>query len=120
MNIANYQLEKMQSASSPCSQVERPTKSSANLALGRLKKISDNGTYDAVSYCWGALDATMKIHVQDEGRSNTGIVAVKPNLYAALQVFRHEKEARKLWIDAICIDQTNNEEKNVQATLMRV
>jgi hypothetical protein len=66
-------------------------------------------------------EATAKIHVYDEGqgRSRVGSVAVKPNLHAALRVFRHETESRRLWIDAICIDQENDEEKSIQVGLMR-
>jgi hypothetical protein len=46
----------------------------------------------------------MKIYIYD-GPLRMGTVLVKPNLYAALLVFRREKEARNLWTGAICIDQ---------------
>ena len=60
----------------------------------------------------------MKIHIYD-GSLRIGIVFVTPTLHAALLVFRREQAARKLWIDAICIDQMNDKEKNMQVPLMR-
>src|SRR5277367_998552 len=91
------------------------------LSTRTLEAISDNRTYEALSYCWGVPDATMEIYIHSEGQgqSRMGTVSVKPNLHAALRVFRRENEARQLWIDAICIDQTSDEEMNVQVTLMR-
>jgi hypothetical protein len=88
------------------------------LSIRTLEAITDNPTYEALSYCWGTLDATMKVYIND-GPLRKGTVLVKPNLYAALLVFRREEEARKLWIDAICIDQMNDQEKNMQVPLMR-
>jgi hypothetical protein len=83
-----------------------------------LEEITDNTAYETLSYCWGPLDATMKVHIYD-GPLRMGSVWVKPNLHAALLVFRREKESRKMWIDAICIDQMSDEEKNMQVPLMR-
>ncbi|KAN0108649.1 Heterokaryon incompatibility protein (HET) domain containing protein [Hyaloscypha variabilis] len=44
---------------------------------------------------------------------------VTTNLEAALRYLRHESEVRILWIDAICIDQSNIEERNHQVPLMK-
>jgi hypothetical protein len=82
------------------------------LSTRMLEAITDNSTYEALSYCWGTLDATMKIYIYD-GPLRMGTVLVKPNLHAALLVFRREREARKLWVDAICIDQMSDKEKNM-------
>jgi len=41
------------------------------------------------------------------------------NLVAALDDLRDQKRPLRLWIDAICIDQTNTQERNVQVGLMR-
>jgi hypothetical protein len=43
---------------------------------------------------------------------------VGPNLYAALKRLRHERYSMLLWVDAICIDQSNIEERNHQVKLM--
>jgi len=41
------------------------------------------------------------------------------NLEAAMRYLRHEFIVRILWIDAICIDQLNVEERNYQVPLMK-
>jgi len=87
--------------------------------LEAIAAISDNETYEALSYCWGKQDAEMKISIREKGCPRNGTFALRPDLYAALRVFRLKEKARRLWIDAICIDQTNTEEKNVQVPLMR-
>jgi hypothetical protein len=30
-----------------------------------LEEITDNTAYETLSYCWGPLDATMKVHIYD-------------------------------------------------------
>ncbi|EJT79134.1 hypothetical protein GGTG_04223 [Gaeumannomyces tritici R3-111a-1] len=44
--------------------------------------------------------------------------ALTPNLNAALMCLRRENSGRSLWVDAICIDQANNEENNHQVGQM--
>jgi hypothetical protein len=44
---------------------------------------------------------------------------VTANLEAALRYLRHESMVRILWIDAICMDQSNIEERNHQVPLMK-
>jgi hypothetical protein len=46
-------------------------------------------------------------------------VPVGQNLYSALEHLRDEKTVRVIWIDALCIDQSDNEEKSWQVQLMR-
>jgi hypothetical protein len=45
-------------------------------------------------------------------------VKVQDNLYAALQRLREDKVDRSLWIDAICVNQNDNNEKAQQVPLM--
>jgi len=89
------------------------------LSTTKLEAISDNKTYEALSYCWGKQDAVMRISIREKGCPRNSTFALRPDLHAALRVFRRKEEARELWIDAICIDQMNTEEKNVQVPLMR-
>jgi Heterokaryon incompatibility protein (HET) len=44
---------------------------------------------------------------------------VTANLEVALRHLRHKSVERILWIDAICIDQSNIEERNQQVPLMK-
>jgi Heterokaryon incompatibility protein (HET) len=70
--------------------------------------------YEALSYYWGRGDPTQKFFL----RPSTQAFYVRPNLYTALKRFRREKESLVMWIDALCIDQNNNEEKNTQVSRM--
>jgi hypothetical protein len=73
----------------------------------------DEKPYTAVSYQWGDKTPEKKIYIL-----NGGIMTVWPNIYAALKQFRSPVEDKILWVDSICIDQTNMEEKNHQIRLM--
>jgi hypothetical protein len=64
--------------------------------------------YEALSYAWGDTAKTKQILL------NNRRFLVTENLFIALQHLRLEDEDRILWIDAICIDQTQNLERNHQ------
>jgi Heterokaryon incompatibility protein (HET) len=68
--------------------------------------------YEALSYTWG--DETVRHSISIEGRD----FDVGTNLFDALRYLRHNSEERTLWIDAICINQTDIPEKNQQISLM--
>lgn len=70
--------------------------------------------YYAVSYMWGD-DAVMR-EIFIDGNS----MYVRDNIWQFLRKVRNAKINRRtpLWIDAICIDQTQNEERNHQVRLM--
>lgn len=68
--------------------------------------------YEALSYTWGSSDEKCTIDIQN----NT--VAITANLHKALVQLRHYSLPRVLWVDAICIDQNNNTEKETQIPLM--
>jgi hypothetical protein len=68
--------------------------------------------YVALSYVWG--DATNATRILCNGKP----VRVTLNLAKALQGLRNHTTTMRLWADAICIDQRNNEEKNQQVTRM--
>ncbi|KAI2602746.1 HET-domain-containing protein [Hypoxylon sp. NC1633] len=70
-------------------------------------------SYDALSYTWGGLEKTDEIIVDDR------VLGVTRNLYAALMKLRSPTETRRLWIDAICIDQDNVLERNHQVHMMK-
>lgn len=68
--------------------------------------------FEALSYTWGD-GANFKTISTPEGRLN-----ITENCYSALEDLRHEAKDRILWIDAICINQRSNSEKNHQVPLM--
>jgi hypothetical protein len=68
--------------------------------------------YKALSYTWGGPEITLPICVEGCILSST------LNLESALRQFRLRNEILTLWIDAICINQLDNEERTQQVTLM--
>ncbi|KAH8894566.1 HET-domain-containing protein [Thozetella sp. PMI_491] len=68
--------------------------------------------YEALSYTWGSITNTDNIIIN--GRE----LSVTLNLYIALQYLRSHDQDRILWIDAICINQTNIEERGHQVRHM--
>ncbi|KXS95049.1 hypothetical protein AC578_3892 [Pseudocercospora eumusae] len=73
--------------------------------------------YDALSYNWGPQEGHKFIEIIES--SNVYPMPIGPNLDAALRQFRSEHEEVFLWVDALCIDQSNLKEKGVQIPLMR-
>ncbi len=70
-------------------------------------------SYRAVSYTWGRDTASYTIHMP-----GPSIVRIRENLRNALRSIRDERSDCWLWIDAICIKQRSNEERNHQIKLM--
>ncbi len=69
-------------------------------------------TYDTISYVWGDPKATKPIIC--DGSS----LYITVNLAEALQALRDPIAPRRLWADAICINQSNNVEKAHQIKAM--
>ena len=74
--------------------------------------IHDSPIYEALSYVWGDASVTREIYLDGQP------FHVTTNLEAALRHLR-QAEPRKLWIDAIFVDQRNLEERSSQILLMR-
>jgi hypothetical protein len=78
----------------------------------RLEELE--GRYEAVSYVWGAPILTFPVHHIADGSQ----IFVTENLDHVLRSQRQALVTRWLWADAICIDQRNDREKEVQIPLM--
>ncbi|CCD51186.1 hypothetical protein BofuT4_P085480.1 [Botrytis cinerea T4] len=68
--------------------------------------------YEALSYVWGDPKQTLSIYV-DKAQFQVTV-----NLHAALLQLRDYSFERIIWVDAICIDQNNKEERKQQVQLM--
>lgn len=79
--------------------------------------LRDLPDYDALSYAWGPPDTSKSINLNGEP------FPVSENLFTALKRIcldqRKTGHPRKLWIDAVCINQHDNTEKSHQVMLMR-
>lgn len=78
--------------------------------------------YKALSYAWdntlgssnsGSSPSTMWI------RCNNVPIPVSPNLYAALQRLRSKDRVVNIWVDAVCINQNDPDERGHQVGIMR-
>ena len=76
--------------------------------------------YVALSYAWGSQTSKHTLHVNphDPGESASTLV-ITASLFHALQRLRRDDEDVLLWVDAVCIDQNNLAERNVQTANMR-
>lgn len=72
--------------------------------------------YEALSWCWGRESKDCGIRVQKGGSYYR--LAVTHELILALKYLRDPHKARILWIDALCINQNNHEERNHQVQMM--
>ncbi|KAF5482953.1 Heterokaryon incompatibility protein 6, OR allele [Colletotrichum siamense] len=68
--------------------------------------------YEALSYCWGDTRLRNMITVDRKA------LFITDNLHDALRNLRRTEEDRILWVDAICIDQSNVEERGHQVGWM--
>jgi hypothetical protein len=75
--------------------------------------LDDHPIYEALSYVWG--DPKIQTTLQIEGAS----LKVTTNLELALRYLRLPDKPRTIWVDAICIDQSNIKERNQQVRLMK-
>jgi hypothetical protein len=103
-------------------------------------KESHDHPYDALSYCWASshignpptfpeydnsTDESTRVENdrKDSGTPNViscdGIVVkIGSELYKALKRMRQEDNVLRIWVDALCIDQTNISERNEHVKMM--
>lgn len=81
-----------------------------------MSMISLEGTprpqYEALSYVWGDLSERQEIHLDGQP------TPVTRNLWTALRYIRRSDISRTLWVDAICINQSDVQERNAQICQM--
>ena len=81
----------------------------ASLTIHHLDQKSH---YEALSYAWG--DAVFPVDLELE----SGSLKITEHLASALRHLRLSDQKRNLWIDAVCINQQDNEEKGQQVGMM--
>ncbi|CCT66538.1 related to heterokaryon incompatibility protein (het-6OR allele) [Fusarium fujikuroi IMI 58289] len=79
----------------------------------KVVSLDETPTYEALSYTWG--DPLDKTPIFLNGLT----FLVTKNLHWALRRLRHCDETRYIWIDALCINQSNKPEKTRQIELMK-
>ncbi|KAJ3525517.1 hypothetical protein NM208_g11605 [Fusarium decemcellulare] len=69
--------------------------------------------YEALSYCWGSVGALRSNVIQCNDQS----IAIDENCHRAL-VHLQGRGRRTLWVDSICINQSDLQERSAQVQLM--
>ncbi len=69
-------------------------------------------SYTAISYAWGDADDKRSIQI---GKANIPVAA---SLFGALEAVRKRDEDTFVWVDALCINQQNRDERSQQVQLM--
>ena len=78
--------------------------------------VDDAPPYDAISYAWGPKEAPVDIIC------NARRMRISPRLASMLRhlhLYRPSPKSYRIWVDALCIDQTNETEKEKQLPCMR-
>ncbi|KAM0501043.1 hypothetical protein ACHAP8_004770 [Fusarium lateritium] len=79
----------------------------------------DRTLYEAISYTWSTISGNrQKDHTIFIGKS-WSVMPITENCFDALRSCRLEDEDRYLWVDSICINQSNVCERTHQVGLMR-
>jgi hypothetical protein len=81
------------------------------LGSGPLAKVPN---FSALSYTWGLRTKDKTVEIR-----GLGTIEVTDNLFSALRTLRHETMPSWIWVDALCIDQKNEKEKDDQVLFMR-
>ncbi|KAI8721720.1 HET domain-containing protein [Fusarium sp. LHS14.1] len=79
----------------------------------RTVPLKSDPVYETLSYVWGDQTNTRQITCDGSPR------VITESLYLALSRLRLRDRPRTVWIDQLCIDQTNDVEKSLQVSVMR-
>lgn len=77
-----------------------------------IVSLDDNPKYEALSYTWGNDEFKEPLHVSNKP------VGITTNLKKALRRLRSPIEALVIWVDAVCINQENMDERAQQVMMM--
>ncbi|KAI0192675.1 heterokaryon incompatibility protein-domain-containing protein [Xylaria flabelliformis] len=73
----------------------------------------ENNKFEALSYVWGDSNLPRSIVIVDNVE-----ISIPTNLAAFLLHLRRAEQPLRLWVDALCINQADREEKSDQVALM--
>ena len=94
---------------------------SAQFEHTNLKNTSDTQTelnFHALSYCWGEFLSTTNITLKTATRTQPSTLAISSTVDRAIRQLRHPSAPLRIWVDAVCINQSDLEERANQVALM--
>ncbi|KAK4953242.1 hypothetical protein LTR10_008948 [Elasticomyces elasticus] len=86
-------------------------------ALLEHTNIDEPCNYDAISYCWSRREDGRAELIQDI-QCNGHVVPVTDTAEEAIKSFRRPDRERVLWLDALCINQSDIRERTQQVSMM--
>lgn len=93
-----------------------------DITLNPFHDIEKGADYEALSYTWGSpyLSDTLMVHSGSLSGANPhpSILRIRPNLSEVLRYLRLRNQVRVVWVDALCINQDDLEEREHQVTRM--
>ncbi|KAI0868813.1 HET-domain-containing protein [Hypoxylon argillaceum] len=75
--------------------------------------LDEPSEFEALSYVWGSTEDPVQIILGGQ------IKSVTKNLGSALHYLRNDEKERVLWVDAVCINQDDLDERSSQVQLMQ-
>ncbi|KAI0406752.1 HET-domain-containing protein [Xylaria palmicola] len=86
----------------------------------RTVSLDDKPSYEALSYTWGGRTEgrSLKIWQNTKWIPRSSELPITDNLFKALRRLRKLSKARVLWVDAVCINQDDVDERSAQVALM--
>ncbi|KAI0550417.1 heterokaryon incompatibility protein-domain-containing protein [Xylaria curta] len=85
---------------------------SCTLKIANLSR-AETCSYEALSYYWGPIDTSHIIYINQQG------FRVSAALFRAIHHLRTPEKSRTVWIDAICVNQSDLVERSSQVLLMQ-
>jgi hypothetical protein len=117
-----YQYEALHHDDSIRILIIRPSSNEADTVTCTIRhaRLSDTLLeYEALSYTWGDVTHKQEIHIRKHGQPESRReLLVGRNCHSALYHLRHGSRDRSFWIDAICINQVDLEERSKQVRMM--
>jgi hypothetical protein len=99
--------------------LSRPIAGKSQCELKRVS-LNESPKHEALSYTWGPPNPNFETDPKERAQITIErkTVTVTPNL-EALRYLRHEWLERDLWVDAVCINQSDILERNQQVSQMK-
>ncbi|KAM0214759.1 hypothetical protein ACHAQD_008658 [Fusarium lateritium] len=79
---------------------------------------SSRPVFEALSYVWGDQRYPAIASIEDTAGEPIGSIDLRWDLATALEYLRYEQETRVLWVDVICINQNDEQERSAQVLRM--
>ncbi|KAK9421276.1 putative Heterokaryon incompatibility domain-containing protein [Seiridium unicorne] len=92
----------------------------AELKCRLIAQRIQDGPYEALSYVWGkpTVFHSSIYCIDDKDENDEGIIPIGANLTKALVAYRLHDRPRRIWVDAICINQEDLAERQAQVRMM--